>query len=298
MSEPITRSGMYLAALGGDAVTPPEPITRMDMYLAYLNGMTDTYPEPITRTEQYLYKLCQNGMGSGGGGADIARAIVERTITEYIDSEVTVLGTYAFSDCGSLHTVKVDNLLTVGEKAFQNCTSLQEIELPKAESFGPQVFVGCSALVSVNAPMAKNTPHTGFSGVKTLVSAYFPNTDGVAARCFRYCSSLVSMDFNCATMIEAEAFSGATNLRTLILRTPMVTTLKNSSSLQDTPFAENGTGGVLLVPSALVEDYKTATNWSAHYGYGTNRFLALEDYTVDGTITGEIDWDKVNALFA
>jgi hypothetical protein len=85
---------MYLAALGGEAVTPPEPITRMDMYLAYLNGMTDTYPEPITRTEQYLYKLCQNGMG-GGGGVTIRNQ--NKTITENgsykADSGYTGLGT-------------------------------------------------------------------------------------------------------------------------------------------------------------------------------------------------------------
>lgn len=93
MNEPITRSEMYFAALGGEVVTPPAPITRMDMYLAYLNGMTDTYPEPITRTEQYLYKLCQNGMG--GGGVTIRNQ--NKTITENgrykADNGYTGLGT-------------------------------------------------------------------------------------------------------------------------------------------------------------------------------------------------------------
>ena len=51
-----------------------------------------------------------------------------------------------------------------------------------------------------------------------------------------------------------------------------------------------------IVPAALVESYKTATNWAAYWGYGNNKFLALEDYTVDGTVTGEIDWDRLNAV--
>lgn len=94
MSEPITREEMYFAALGGEAVTLPDPLTREELYLAYLNGMTDTYPDPITRTEQYLYKLCQNGMGSGGG---VTIRNQNKTITENgsykADSGYTGLGT-------------------------------------------------------------------------------------------------------------------------------------------------------------------------------------------------------------
>lgn len=96
MSEPITRSDAYLAALSGETVEPPAPITRVEMYLAYLNGMTDTYPDPITRTEQYLYALCQNGMG-GGGGSGVTIRNQNKTFTKNgsykADSGYTGLGT-------------------------------------------------------------------------------------------------------------------------------------------------------------------------------------------------------------
>jgi hypothetical protein len=39
----------------------------------------------------------------------------------------------------------------------------------------------------------------------------------------------------------------------------------------------------------LVDEYKAATNWSTYAG----RIRALEDYTVDGTITGELDESKI-----
>jgi hypothetical protein len=84
-------------------------------------------------------------------------------------------------------------------------------------------------------------------------------------------------------------------LKTVILRNNSVCTLSSSSVFSNTPFASGKAGGTLLVPSALVESYKTATNWSSVLSQNAkNRFLALEDYTVDGTITGAIDWDKLN----
>jgi hypothetical protein len=45
----------------------------------------------------------------------------------------------------------------------------------------------------------------------------------------------------------------------------------------------------IYVPAALIEDYKVATNWSTY----ANQFRALEDYTVDGTITGDLDEAKI-----
>ena len=83
-------------------------------------------------------------------------------------------------------------------------------------------------------------------------------------------------------------------LDTVILRRTTVCANTSSSCFQSTPFASGGTGGICLVPSALIERYQNATNWSTLYAAGTCLFWALEDYTVDGTIEGEIDWDKLN----
>jgi hypothetical protein len=47
--------------------------------------------------------------------------------------------------------------------------------------------------------------------------------------------------------------------------------------------------GYIYVPRALVDTYKVATNWVTY----ADQFRALEDYTVDGTITGELDESKI-----
>ena len=53
--------------------------------------------------------------------------------------------------------------------------------------------------------------------------------------------------------------------------------------------------GYIYVPRALLsdddetKDYRRATNWSTYAA----QFRALEDYTVDGTTTGELDKTKI-----
>ena len=45
----------------------------------------------------------------------------------------------------------------------------------------------------------------------------------------------------------------------------------------------------ILVPRAMVETLKSATNWSLHGDY----IFAVEDYTIDGTTTGALDESKL-----
>ena len=105
---------------------------------------------------------------------------------------------------------------------------------------------------------------------------------------FSYCTSLTSVDFPVVTSIAEYAFDRCSALTTLILRnTAQVATLGKTTAFNNTPI-KNGTG-YIYVPSALVDSYKAATNWSTY----ANQFRALEDYTVDGTTTGELDPNKI-----
>jgi hypothetical protein len=90
---------------------------------------------------------------------------------------------------------------------------------------------------------------------------------------------------HCKT-IGANAFE-STSLKMLILSSETMCTLSNTSAFNSTPI-KSGTG-YIYVPRALVDTYKTATNWSTY----ANQFRALEDYTVDGTVTGELDESKI-----
>ena len=88
----------------------------------------------------------------------------------------------------------------------------------------------------------------------------------------------------------ATAFNGCCALIAVVLRrTAGITTLTNL--LFNLPMLYSG-GLHIYVPRALISSYQTATNWSTMCGISPNLFRALEDYTVDGTTSGELDLSR------
>lgn len=123
-----------------------------------------------------------------------------------------------------------------------------------------------------------------------LESVNFSKVTSIGESAFEGCRSLTSADFPAATSIGDYAFFQCTSLTSLILRaTTQVCTLSGTDAFINTHIA-SGTG-YIYVPAALIDSYKTATNWTTY----ANQFRALESYTVDGTTTGELDPTKVNA---
>lgn len=166
---------------------------------------------------------------------------------------------------GSITEYK-DNTLKINiPTAFYTRSKLETVELPLAKSINPYAFHSCSALVN-----------TDFSSVTSV------GVQGLIG-----CSSLKKLDFPLLTSIAMNAFSNDSKLIALILRKNQVCGLGQTSALNGTPIA-SGTG-YIYVPSSLVATYQTATNWSTF----SAQFRALEDYTVDGTTTGELDESKI-----
>ena len=111
---------------------------------------------------------------------------------------------------------------------------------------------------------------------------------------FAECRKLKTVDLPNLTQISEGGFASCTVLKTLILRaTDTVCTLSNTNAFVGTYPLKNAAiadkTGYIYVPAALVDSYKAATNWSTF----ANQFRALEDYTVDGTVTGALDESKI-----
>ena len=107
--------------------------------------------------------------------------------------------------------------------------------------------------------------------------------DVVGDRAFYSYATLKNVDLPSATSIGAYAFHGCSSLQRLILRSETICTLSSTTAFTKSSFASNV--GFIYVPSALVNTYKAATNWSTY----SARFRAIEDYTIDGTIAGEFE---------
>lgn len=87
---------------------------------------------------------------------------------------------------------------------------------------------------------------------------------------------------------STNAFNGATALEVVVLRPNIVATLQGTGAFTSACPIRQGTGKI-LVPAALVDEYKVATNWSTF----ADQIDAIENYTNDGTLTGEFDWDSI-----
>lgn len=110
-----------------------------------------------------------------------------------------------------------------------------------------------------------------FYNCTTLKKAVFGSVSDVADRAFDGCTALATADFHTSTPIGDYAFNNCPALTALILRGATVCHAV-SGTFQNSGIASGN--GYIYVPAALVDSYKTATNWSTY----ASQFRAIEDY--------------------
>ena len=206
----------------------------------------------------------------------VARQLLDGSITEFKDDVVTSVSTSHFSNCNNLTTIELPNVVgttnVYDNRHFAKNPKLTTLNLPKLAGFSPYMIEQNDVLEKVVFPSVKNADNGGVMNNK----------------------SLRIVDFHIAEKIGNRLLENDTALVCLILRNENICASISTDWLYRTPIA-SGTG-YIYVPRALLsdedatKDYRRATNWSA---YVPNQFRALEDYTVDGTITGEIDESKI-----
>ena len=162
-----------------------------------------------------------------------------------------------------------------------------EYENDRVKSIGSYAFRGCSKLTTVNFPAATSVDAHAFYECSGLRTVNISVATSIGERAFRECRQLRAVDFSVATSIGAYAFFNCNVLIQFILRSATISSLINKNAFNNSAIASGM--GYIYVPRALVDSYKAATNWSDYAA----QFRALEDYTVDGTITGELDPNKI-----
>lgn len=206
------------------------------------------------------------------GDDEMCDQIIMRTVTEYKEDRVTKIGDYAFYGCTELANFDCPNVTAIGGYAFQGCSNLEYLELPKVTSVSDGSFFGEGT----------------FNNAKVLL----PSVSIIPQRCFAY-SNIRILDLRDVTSIGGYCFVGTRQLRAIIIRnTSVVPTMGDiASTFQGIGFddvwfyvpktMDDGTDGIAA--------YEAATNWSALAG----NFRYIEDYTIDGTLTGELDETKI-----
>lgn len=218
----------------------------------------DTLAEGVTAHDAsgaQIIGIMTAGGGGGGGGDDMAGALADRTITDFASESCTAIAEYSFRGCASLETLVAPNAKSVGTYALYGCSKLKYIVLPSVSS--------------------------------------------IAVNSFREASNLEAIDLPKLTAIPSTAFYGCRGIRAIILRSETMVTLSSTNAftqcyrlLGTKNSGYNPTGekiGFIYAPAALLDQYAADSVW-ASTGI---LFRALEDYTVDGTITGALDESKI-----
>ena len=185
-----------------------------------------------------------------------------------IGNGVTSIRDFAFRNCSSLASITIPNGVTsIGASTVYSCASLASITIPNGvTSIGNRTFSGCYSLASITIPNGVTSIGAAvFQSCSSLVSIIIP--DGVTSigdSAFRYCSSLVSIIIpDGVTSIEKFAFANCYSVAFYdFTACTTVPTLSNTNA-----FTDIAADCQIRVPAALVDTWKTATNWSTYASY-------------------------------
>ncbi len=161
----------------------------------------------------------------------------------------------------------------------------------RTKIIGNHAFASCSYLTTVEFSVAIRVGSSAFYNCESLKTCIFPAVTSVGYSAFLLCTDLTTLDFSEKISIGSGAFADCSSLTALIIRsTKAVSTIDDGAFIGSS--IENGTGYV-YVPRALVDSYKGVWETGYRLRECVNQLRALEDYTVDGTITGELDETKI-----
>ena len=182
------------------------------------------------------------------------------------NDDITKLGDYAFYGNERITSVLLPNVGYIGDSCFENCYMLSEISLGELTRISSRAFQNCRKLENFENGYAKNIESYAFYDEASIDS---------------YKMILKSVKCASARSIERCAFAGLTKIETIDILgggdiERMSDTNKPLESLVNfimrndetvthvdayTAFAATTN---IYVPDALVESYKTATNWSKY----------------------------------
>lgn len=228
---------------------------------------------------------------SGGGSGNWAE-VLSGNSTALVDDEITALRNYALGVTGNvtgrgyLTTVSLPSVTRIGDYGFSYQTKLASaVFSPELSHIGSYAFSNCGKLTELYCKNVTDISQNAFYYCTSLREVIMPQSLRIPQYVCGFCSSLVKADFGSEnnSTIGNGAFSGCDSLETLVIRkTNAVLTGRSTMFTSSSPIAQ-GTG-YIYVPSALVDSYKAANYWSTY----ANQIRAIEDYSTDGTVDGDI----------
>lgn len=235
---------------------------------------------------------------SGCGGVT-ENSIIDRSITAYENSTISLIGENAFASCYYLESVSLFSCTAISTNAFYRCSSLKTVYIPNVAHIGDSGFDHCLALSEFNAPLCTDLGIYAFYSCSKLETVSLPLIQDIGSYAFQYCSSLQYISasncsqiysnafnscyalswasFDTVLSIGNSAFRNCRNLISLYLLGSSVAFLVSSAAFSSSPIGGYttvaGQYGRIFVRSSLLTSWKSASGWSVL----SSRFAGLTD---------------------
>ena len=204
--------------------------------------------------------------------ADYYRQLAAGTINEVYDDEtVSLYSVFYRSNVEKVTFPKCRSI--VGNEVFAYCEKLFSVDFPELVQIGTGAFRGTTKLAYVFFPKVGDVITSAFnrSSVETVD---LPVCTWIRDTVFSYCSKLKEIKIPICKVIGRSAFLGCSALEKIFLDGVTAVTTLGTDALKDTP----GTLKI-IVPDALVDSFKTATNWSTY----ADRIIGVTEYEATQT---------------
>lgn len=208
-----------------------------------------------------------------------------KTLLDATKSTYYLFYNYSGSSVSDLISYSDTENVTNTYGMFYNCkylTTLPALNFSKSTTMY-HMFSGCVKLTQLPRLVTTNVITFAYAFdnckvIKTIDISYYNvsstvNSDRLCYNCYSL-TALIIRGFGANYTLNRDALEGCYHL------TGTVNATYNPNGDKDC---------YIYVPSSMVSTLKNATNWSVH----ASQIRALEDYTVDRTVNGDLDPDKV-----
>ena len=208
-----------------------------------------------------------------GRGIVEALANLNTVVQKYVDKHDGDLES-SFIETGRIYELSSDRIVTVGNAFLEDNYNISIVDLPNLKSLGSQYnLVSCTSLKYINLPQITDIPFRSLTSLPKLEYINIPNVKTIDYYAFNSCPRLKKLELPSIISIDTGGLESFSNLHTLIMsNSNTICKASSSSLLSDTPISK-GTG-YIYVPDELVDQYKTATNWSVY----ANQIKPLSEY--------------------
>ena len=252
----------------GDTATASDVASGKTCHTA--GGLITGTAVPATGTDGFLFEMqASSASPKSFSGASGSTFYGMHGLKNISISGATTIVAKAFSGCNTLENVVGLDIETLGTDAFYNCTNLISAVFPKLRTVGTSAFVYCKKLTQANFPLLRNIPDSAFERCQQLLSSEvdFSSVQSIGYNCFYNCVALTSLRFPALNAAIARyAFDSCYALTDVYIGSTTLIGLANVNAFNNTPIAMSGSHASadarIHVRAELLNDFKTATNWS------------------------------------